>query len=273
MRNKQNRRWVGSTARHEAWKSNISGCRCGPCPRIDATRLDPQPFRMWLCRRFFLLLLSSHTCQAAFLSCMAIVQRVRGLGCWESWGSLERAAAQVCREAGLTDLFVIWTSGRVTAAYVRQLSLLEQRPVPSVMEDVPSVHKVLASLFFDCESLVIFSQAFCRTKRICQTWVEQLNQRSCLAHIVKQVHSDCARSIESARADVFPLSRPVKDDYHLCEKEKTFWSECANLVLRGGKHTIEHPEGTKYGCVKFHSSPRSVLSNLAGLLVQTFVGG
>ena len=30
----ENRRWVGSIARHDAWKSNTSGCSCGALSRI-----------------------------------------------------------------------------------------------------------------------------------------------------------------------------------------------------------------------------------------------
>ena len=61
-----------------------------------ATRLDPQPFRMWLCRRLFLPLpLSSRSCRCGRLL------YVSGAGVLGSRGfPLERAAAQVCREAG-----------------------------------------------------------------------------------------------------------------------------------------------------------------------------
>ena len=179
---------------------------------------------------------------AAFLTCMAtIVQRVRGLGCWEpgvpAWASCRtgmqggrwaRGGWQICSRSGRIEVIVDgaqlavdttlvsplhgdgsarrnsqareggpgwlvvlaaevggrWSEetalflralakaraqessqllqGPVTAAYVRRwsallacsmawsltLSLLEQRPVPSVGEDVPSVHEVLREARF-----------------------------------------------------------------------------------------------------------------------------
>ena len=80
---------VGSIARHNVWKCNTSGGRCGPPSQtqirrdrsgppsvniIDrfahqrATRIDPQSFRVWLCRRLFLPLpLTSRTCRCGRL--------------------------------------------------------------------------------------------------------------------------------------------------------------------------------------------------------------
>ena len=85
-----------------------------------ATRLDAQPFRIWLCRRLFLPLpLSSRPADvAAYLTCLATIeQRVRGLECWEAgvshWSVLPHRSAG--RQAGawvLTDMSATWTLGR-----------------------------------------------------------------------------------------------------------------------------------------------------------------
>ena len=82
-------------------------------------------FRMWLCRRFLPptpTVLSALADVAAFLTKMAtIVQRVRGLGCWEPGVSRlselpHRYAGRQVGAWGLTDLFVIWTSWRSMAS-------------------------------------------------------------------------------------------------------------------------------------------------------------
>ena len=73
-------------------------------PTSRATRIDPQPFRVWLCRRLFLPLpLCPRTCPCGrpFDMCghhRAACSRAGVLGC--RGFPVERAAAQVCREAG-----------------------------------------------------------------------------------------------------------------------------------------------------------------------------
>ena len=122
--------------------------QCGPLasaaltvlPTSRATRLDPQPFRMWLCRRLFLPLpLSSRTCRCGRLLDVyghhrAACSRAGVLG--TRGFPLERAAAQICREAG----------GRVGVdRFVRDLDLVlfngfDQRRIEVIVDGLTLWH-------------------------------------------------------------------------------------------------------------------------------------
>ena len=101
---------------------------------------------------------------------------------------------------------------------------MEAQHEPTVCRGLGDHHPIRAVLqaLVQAETTSNFRKVF---QVLCQIFVEQPNQRSCLAHIVTQVHKNYAGSIESAKTDVFPFSRPVNDYCHLCEKEKTIQCE------------------------------------------------
>ena len=160
IQNRTARSLVGSTARTCLWKNSVSHpigrvvatCQStvevteGPVgavaltalPTSRATRIEPQPFRIWLCRRLRLPLpLTSRKCRCGhrldkFGHHRAACSRVGVLG--KRGFPLECAAAQVCREAG----------GRVsTNVFVRDLAAfnaLDNRRVEVIADGLPLWH-------------------------------------------------------------------------------------------------------------------------------------
>ena len=59
-------------------------------------------------------------------------------------------------------------------------------------------------------------------------------------------HKDFADSIEAARKEVFPLSRPVNEYFHLREKDLTIASKCVIMDFGGGKHVKQ-----KFDCIMY----------------------
>ena len=91
-------------------------------PTNRATRIDPQPFRVLLCRRLHLPLPFSSRRSAVYLTPMAIiVQRAGKLGCWEDedfqWRKPQhRFAGKVAAECQPTLRSETWTSHQLELA-------------------------------------------------------------------------------------------------------------------------------------------------------------
>ena len=80
--------------RTESFVGPLASAALTVSPTSRATRIEPQPFRLWLCRRLFLPLpLSSRTCRCGRR--LDIYGDYRA-ACWEEEGSLSSARQRRC---------------------------------------------------------------------------------------------------------------------------------------------------------------------------------
>ncbi len=93
-------------------------------------------------------------------------------------------------------------------------------------------------------------------RALCKAWSEQRADDAVLPSVVKQVHKDYLDSIEKTRQEVFPLSRPVNDYFHLAEKEKTISAKCCKLVLHKAKYVKENYDWVVYTLSNIRFAPR-----------------
>ena len=108
-----------------------------------------------------------------------------------------------------------------------------------------------------------------------QQWRDLKPRLPPLPNLVKQVHKNFADSIQPAHKEVFPLSRPVNDCFHLREKDLTIASKCVIMDFVGGKYVKQKFDWIMYTLTntRFAPHPRVFSFIWQGFLQRLVVEG